>query len=159
MKSRYLTWLLLFFLLNSAFGQTAQQKAMQKLDFMVGDWLGTSTTFERDSVLRQVPAFEQIRYKLDQSILTIDLHSETLQLHTVIYYAPEDSTYYYQPYYKNGAGKYRAAFQDGKLIVSPSPTKRFIFERTPEGYFREYGEKYEKGRWIKYFEDIFKTIR
>lgn len=142
--------------LNPAFGQLTPREAMQRLEFMVGDWVGISTTFEEDTIATQVPAFEKISYRLDKHIITIDLHAETLQLHTVIYYDENDSTYYYNPYYKGGVGRYRATFREGKLIVSPNAQKRFIFQPTPEGGFKEYGEKRENGRWVKYFEDIFK---
>jgi hypothetical protein len=136
-------------------GQTIQKEEMQKLSHFVGDWVGTSTAFKDGEIVRQIPAYEKISFKVDEHILTIDLHSEALKLHTVVHYDEGDKTYYYNPYYQQGTAKYPAQLVDGKLVVSPSETKRFIFEITEEGKFREYGETFENGKWIMYFEDVF----
>lgn len=143
------------FTLTTSFAQTITQEKMQKLSFMVGEWIGTSTGYDNDTISNQIPAFEKVSYKLDRNIITIDLHSEKLQLHTIIYYDEKDETYYYNPYYKNGAAKYTAELKEGKFIVWPNKNKRFIFNLTPEGNFQEYGEKFENGKWVKYFEDNF----
>lgn len=132
---------------------------MQQLHFMVGDWVGTSTTYKNGAIERQVPAFQKIQYVVDKSIITIDLHSETLQLHTVIYYDEQEQTYYYNPFYKKGAGKFVAAYVDGRLVVTRNETTRFIFHQPSKGTFQEYGEKLEDGKWVKYFEDNFKNIQ
>jgi len=137
------------------YGQNEQQKQMYKLNHLVGDWVGTSTAFKNGEIVRQIPAYEKISYKVDSHILTIDLYSESLKLHTVVYYDAKDSTYYYNPFYKSGTARYPAELKDGKLIVSPNSTKRFIFEITEDGQFREYGENLIDGKWVKYFEDIF----
>lgn len=136
-------------------GQTTQQKQMQKLNRFVGDWVGISTVFKDNEVSRQIPAYEKISLKVDAHILTIDLYSENLKLHTVIYYDEETKSYVYNPFYKDGTATYPAKMVDAKLIVSPSETKRFIFEITDEGKFREYGETYKNGEWRLYFEDVF----
>lgn len=130
---------------------------MQKLDFLIGEWIGISKSYKEGKVTNQVSAFEKIQYGLDKNIITIDLNSESLQLHTVIYYDEKDKTYYYNPFYKTGAAKYKAHFIDGKLVVTPSKTKRFIFTQDNNGNFIEYGEQLIDGKWQKYFEDIFKN--
>lgn len=129
---------------------------MDKLSFMTGHWVGISTTYKNDTIATQVPAYQKISYKVDKNIITIDLNSETLKLHTVIYYDEKEQTYFYNPYYKNGSAKYPAILKDGKLVVSPNNKKRFIFQLLENGTFREYGETLENGKWIKYFEDNFK---
>ncbi len=139
-----------------AFGQSLTKKEMQKLQHFVGDWVGTSMAFEQGDTIRKIPAYEKISYKVDGHVLTIDLYSESLKLHTVVYYDPKDKVYYYNPYYDSGTAKYTAKLKDGRLIVSPSESKRFIFEITEDGKFREYGETFENGEWILYFEDVFK---
>lgn len=154
----YMCLVILLTTLHTALGQASRQEKMEQLSFMVGDWVGTSTTYKNDTVATKIPAFEKISYKLDQHIITIDLHSELLQLHTIIYYDEKEKTYYYHPYYKKGRGAYKAEYTDGKFIVWPSETKRFVFKLTPEGNFQEYGEILDKGRWVTYFEDIFKKI-
>jgi hypothetical protein len=139
----------------TAHSQHTREEMMLKLEFLTGDWIGTATTLKNNSIISSNPAFEKVEYKLDKNILTIDLHSEPLQLHTIIYYDENDQSYYYNPFYKTGAATYPAQFVNGKLIVNPSNTKRFIFELTIEGKFREYGEQLIDGTWQVYFEDTF----
>lgn len=147
---------MMFFAIGSVVGQTSRQEKMEQLNFMIGEWVGISTAYQNDTIVKQVPAMEKISYRLDKNLITIDLQSETLKLHTVIYYDDKDEKYYYNSYYKEGTGKYPAEYKDGKFIVSPNKSKRFIFHLTPKGNFQEYGEKFENGEWIKYFEDNFK---
>lgn len=154
----YFTFLLFFLALNATLGQSVQQEKMKQLNYMIGDWLGTSTLYKNDTIDKQVPAFEKIAYKLDQNIITIDLQSESLQLHTIIYYDETAETYYYNPYSSKGARKLTAKFEDGKFIVKASENSRFIFTLTPEGDFHEYGERFENGKWSKFFEDILKRM-
>jgi hypothetical protein len=137
--------------------QSEQQEKMALLSFMVGDWVGTSRSFKEGETIA-VPAYETIQYKIDQHIITIDLLSETLLIHTVIYYDPDEATYYYCPYYKNGAAKYRGEFKDGKFLVWFNESRRLTFHLTPQGEFQEYGENLIDGQWQKYFEDTFKTM-
>lgn len=146
----------ILFIGSSVMGQTVREEKMKKLSFLVGEWVGTSATYKNGVLIKEVPVFEKISYTLDKNLITIDLKSETLQLHTVIYYDEKEETYYYNPYYKNGTNKYPAEYKDGKLIVWPNKRKRFVFSLTPQGDFQEYGEMLEKGKWIKYFEDTFK---
>lgn len=155
MTLKYVITLSIMFVFMSAHCQTSQQEQMQKLNHFIGDWVGISKRFEGDSITKQVPAYEKISYKVDQHLLTIDLYSQSLKLHTVIYYDDEAQSYVYNPFYKGGAAKYSAQLVDGKLIVLPNKTKRFIFEITEEGRFREYGETFKNGKWTMYFEDIF----
>ncbi|MFN2261050.1 MAG: hypothetical protein ABR595_03175 [Psychroflexus sp.] len=143
---------------NATLAQQVQQEKMAELDFMIGAWVGLSTSIDNGRVVSSVPAFQNISYKVDKHIISIDLQSENLQLHTVIYYSEEDKTYFYNPYYKSGTAKYRATCLNGKLIVNASKTKRFIFKLTPDGNLQEYGENFENGKWVKYFEDNFKKF-
>lgn len=157
MKSSIKLYHLFFFIfiVQSFSAQTNQQKKMEKLSFMIGNWKGVSTTFKNDTIATKVPAFQIIKYSLDKSIITIDLNSETLQLHTVIYFDTEKNSYTYNSYYKGGAGKYTGEFKDGKFIVSPNTKKRFVFNKAPNGGFQEYGETLKNGKWTRYFEDNF----
>ena len=152
---------LLFIILlsNSMSAQTKSKEKMQDLAFMVGEWVGTSTSFKDGEIKQQIPAYQKISYAVNKSIIVIDLHSESLQLHTVIYYDEKDETYYYNPYYENGKSQSPAKFKDGKLIVSPSETKRYIFQKTGDNSFQEHGEELIDGVWVKYFEDKFKDIQ
>lgn len=150
-----LLFLTFFFLMPKiAVGQTEKELKMKALSFMIGDWVGTSTTYEKGKVKDEVPAFQKISYDLDSTIIVIELHSELLQLHTIIYYDENTEQYSYNPYSKSGVRQLPAELIDGKLVVHASDSKRFIFSSTETG-FREYGEKLKNGKWEKYFEDIF----
>lgn len=144
-------------LLVSIFGRAQEQNQMEQLNFMIGDWIGTSTVFSKDTISRQGPAFEKIQYKLDRSIITIDLNSSMLQLHTVIYFDSTDNVFYYCPYSKgNNGGKYQGRFEDGRFIVLMSENYRLIFQKTQDEEFIEYGESLKNGIWTKSFKDVLK---
>lgn len=147
-----------FFLSFSAFSQTPKQDKMQQLSYMTGDWIGTSKVYKNGLVTKEVPAFEKISYDLDNTILVIQLKSESLQLHTIIYYDEKDERYYYNPFSKNGARKLPAEFKDGQFVVHATDKKRFIFAPMPAGGFKEYGEKLVDGQWTIYFEDVFRNV-
>ncbi len=135
--------------------QSEAKERMAELSFLTGEWVGTSTLYENGKVKSQVPAFERISYDLDSSILVIELNSETLKLHTIIRWDDEENTYHYQAFSERGTGILPAELVDGKLVVNASDTKRYIFERTADGGFREYGEKLSEGQRVIYFEDRF----
>ena len=160
MKHTY-GYLISFLLLISStvFSQDIKQEKMAQLSVLVGEWVGISRSYEGDMVIREVPAYEKISYDLDSSILVVELNSEPLKLHTIIYYDVEDSTYYYYPFSERGVNRAPATFENGQLIVRPNDERRYFFGRTPDGGFREYGEKLVNGRWIKYFQDDFKNTQ
>ena len=130
---------------------------MEQLNFMVGEWVGTSKVYENGIVAKQGSAYEKISYDLDKSILVIELNTEFLQLHTIIYYDEKDQKYYYSRFSKDGAARYPAQYKDGQLIVWRDDNTRFFFIGTPEGGFQEYGEQLINGEWTKIFEDTFKN--
>lgn len=130
---------------------------MAKLDFLIGEWIGTSSIYKDGVLSKQGAAYEKISYDLDANILVIELNSEFLQLHTIIRYDEDNQTYYYYPFSKGGTNRYPASYHGGQLVVSSSATKRFIFSSTDEGGFTEYGEELIDGVWVKYFEDVFQN--
>ncbi len=144
------------FVIHIASGQSVKQEKMEQLAFMIGEWIGTSTTYEGGAISKQVPAFQYIRYDLNKSIIVVELHSELLRLHTIIRYDENDDTYYYYPFSERGTNRYPAEYKDRQLTVWSSETNRFIFGNPSEGSFREYGERLVDGHWVKYFEDNFK---
>lgn len=150
--------LILFFALTSGTLLAQNVDKMEDLTPFLGHWIGTSTGFKDSKITRSEPAFEKIVMGLDGNTLEIDLYSESLRLHTIIYYSAEEYIYKYNPFYKSGSASYPAIFENGKLVVTPTPEKRFIFEIMPDGRFREYGEQKRNGVWEKYFEDIFKRV-
>ena len=144
-------------MINSVFGQNKKQEKMEQLNFMIGEWIGTSKIYKDGIVSKEGAAYEKINYDLNKNLLIIELNTEFLQLHTVIYYDDKDETYYYYPFSKRGVNKYPAVFKDEKFIVNSSEKNRFIFSKTKNGGFREYGEKLINGKWVIYFEDIFRN--
>jgi hypothetical protein len=136
-----------------------KQEKMEQLNFMIGEWVGTSKVYENGVVARQGSAYENISYDLDKSILVIELKTEFLQLHTIISYDEKDQKYYYYRFSKGGAARYPAEYKDGQLIVWRDKNTRFFFGRTPEGGFQEYGEQLINGEWEIFFEDTFKNTQ
>ena len=159
--SLFISLCFIIFLMQGQFAmsQNIKQTKMEELSFMIGDWVGNSKVYENGKVIKEVPAYQKISYDLEKSIIVIELKSESLQLHTVIYYNENDKRYSYNPFSKNGARSLPADYKDGQLVVSSGETKRFIFGRTSEGGFREYGEELIDGKWVKYFEDNFKNVQ
>ncbi|TSE04502.1 hypothetical protein [Aquimarina algiphila] len=143
------------FLFNVALGQNVKQEKMGNLEFMVGQWIGTSTVYKNEEITKQAPAFQKISYDLDKSILVIKLNSKLLQLHTIIYYDEKDETYYYFPFSKRGVNKLPATYDNQQFIVKANENTRYVFEKTGVKSFREYGEKLKEGKWVKFFEDNF----
>jgi hypothetical protein len=130
---------------------------MEQLNFMIGQWVGTTKIYENGVVTRQGSAYENISYELDKSILVIELNTEFLQLHTIIYYDEKDQKYYYYRFSKSGVARYPAEYNEEQLIVWKDEKTRFFFGRTADGGFQEYGEQLMNGKWIKIFEDSFKN--
>jgi len=132
---------------------------MTELNFMIGEWVGTSTLISGGKVSKESPAFQSISYDLKKSIVVIQLKSEPLTLHTIVRYEEKDSTYYYHVFSEKGAGKFPARLEGGKLIVQAGDSRRYIFQRIGSNGFREYGEELRNGKWVKYFEDNFVDIK
>lgn len=155
---RSLSVFITILLLNYNFSQTDRLNKMEALSFLEGNWEGTSSSLKQDSVVEMVKAKQTIQYGLDKHILIIDLASENLDLHTIIYYDDKEANYSYNPFYKNGAGSYSAELStEGQLIVRPNEQKRFIFQ-VSNGKLQEYGETLENGVWTRYFEDNFVKV-
>ncbi|MCX2719184.1 hypothetical protein [Lentiprolixibacter aurantiacus] len=128
---------------------------MEQLNFLVGEWVGTTKVYKNGQVAKEGAAYEKISYDLDRNILVIELNTEFLQLRTIINYNEKDQKYYYHRFSKEGAAVYPAEFKDGQLIVWKDEKTRFFFTKTPSGGFQEYGEQLVNGEWIRTFEDTF----
>jgi len=152
-----LVFISFLFMSTSIVSQNLKQEKMKNLSFMIGDWVGTSNVYADGKITKQVPAFQKISYDVNAHIVVIELHSELLQLHTIIYYDEKDEHYYYYPFSKRGVSKSPATFKEGKLIVQPNKETRYVFSKTSENGFRERGEKMIDGKWVTYFEDNFKN--
>ncbi|MFD0797655.1 RidA family protein [Maribacter chungangensis] len=142
---------LLFF--NLLLAQEEEKKELAKLSFLMGNWSGISSTFKANDTT-SVKVRESVNYIMNGNIITLDVVSANIELHTLITYSKKDTCYYYQPYSKTGGGKYKGKLEDGRFIVYFNPENRLIFEKTDNGEFHEYGESFKDGKWKKYFEDI-----
>ena len=156
---KYFYFIVLIFLSSSIFAQNIKKDKMEQLNFLIGEWVGTSKIYKNGIVTKQGSAYEKISYDLDKSILVIELNTEFLQLRTIINYDENDKKYYYHRFSKEGAARYPAEYKDGKLIVWRDDKTRFFFGRTTEGDFQEYGEQLINGKWTKIFEDTFKNTQ
>ena len=153
--SKHLCFFALLFLCHSLFAQTTAKEKMAQLNYLVGEWVGTTKIISNGVVTKEGAAYENIAYDLDRSILVIDLNTEFLQLHTIINYDEKDQKYYYHRFSKDGAAVYPAEFKHGQLIVWRDEKTRFFFTGTSNGGFQEYGEKMVDGEWTRFFEDTF----
>ena len=145
----------LLLLSNVLVAQSPKQEKMEQLHFLVGEWVGTSKIYENGVLTKEGAAYEHISYDLEKNILVIELNTEFLQLRTIVLYDEKDQKYYYHRFSKDGAAIYPAEFKEGQLIVWKDENTRFFFGSTPEGGFREYGERLVDGKWVKTFEDNF----
>ena len=73
LNTTFLVSLSFYFMPFLAFAQSEKEIKMKELAFMVGDWVGTSTTYEGGEIKEQVPAYQKISYDLDSNIIVIAL--------------------------------------------------------------------------------------
>lgn len=148
----------LFLITNISFAQSEEQKAMAKLSYMIGDWKGTGTSYPKEDN-KPYDVLSKVRYDLDGELLVLKHRSirngeAILSLHTIIYYNVEEQQYYYYAFRRKGVRPFTGQIIDGKLVCTINNNYRLTFQRTPEGFFNEYGEKLVDGVWIKNFEDL-----
>lgn len=144
---------LLLCIINPLFAQESEKRELAKLSFLMGNWSGISSSYATKDTT-QVKVRESVNYIMNGNMLTLDVVSANIELHTIITYSIKDTCYYYQPYSKTGGGRYKGKLEDGKFIVHFNPERRLIFEKTENGEFHEYGESFADGKWKKYFEDF-----
>ncbi len=147
-----------FFITQQSSGQSEEQKAMAKLSFMIGDWKGNGSGFPKNKS-ENYNVLSKVRYDLDGELLVLRHRSfrrttPVLSLHTVIYYNKEDQYYYYNAYTKRGSRPFKGKITNDRLVLHLGDDYRLIFQKTENGAFNEYGEKYIDGEWVKNFEDI-----
>lgn len=148
----------IFLVTQLSFAQTEEQKAMAKLSFMIGDWKGTGSSYPKQEN-KPYDVLSKVRYDLDGELLVLKHRSTregkaVLSLHTIMYYNVKEGQYYYYAFRQKGVRPFTGNIVDGKLICSIGDDYRLTFQRTPEGFFNEYGEKRIDGVWTKNFEDL-----
>ncbi|MEP0265547.1 hypothetical protein [Dokdonia sp.] len=150
--------LTIFFTTQITFAQSVEQQEMAKLSFMIGDWKGTGSSLPKEEN-KPYDVLSKVRYDLDGELIVLKHRSQrggksVLSLHTIIYYNAEEEQYYYYAFRKKGARPFTGTIIDGKLICTIGDDYQLVFQRTPEGFFNEYGEKRVDGIWVKNFEDL-----
>jgi len=85
LQPKFIFQVFLSFYTFQSLAQVTSAEKMAQLSFMVGDWEGISKSYQETGV-REVKAHEVVSYKVDKHLITIDLESEALKLHTVIYF-------------------------------------------------------------------------
>lgn len=153
-----LLFLSIFFVAQTTFAQSEEQKALAKLSFMIGDWKGSGTSYPKEQN-KPYEVLSKVRYDLDGELLVLKHRSiqdgkPILSLHTLIYYNVAEQQYYYYAFRRTGVRPFTGQVEEGKLICRLGDDYRLIFQRTPEGLFNEYGEKRVDGVWTKTFEDL-----
>lgn len=138
--------------------QTTEAEALSKLSFVVGDWLGVSSSYKNGEIIKSIPVREKVTYQLEGNLINIVVSSPALKLQTIVRYSVDDGKYYYHPFTKNSTGEYEGYLEGEKFIVKISQTYRLTFERTDTG-FREFGTKLVKGEWVKNFQDDLYDIK
>lgn len=138
---------------------TDEQKAIAKLDFLIGNWAGQGLSFTQDGVESPYYDTEDVTYDVNQSIIVIRANGykndiNTYSLHTIIHYDSDKKHYWYQPFTAKGARQYRCELVEKKfLCMNQSNDFRLTFQRLDNGQWNEFGEKRnDNGLWIKTFE-------
>lgn len=161
MNYKYLICFFLIIVTIESYSQNSEKEALNKLSFMVGNWKGKSISYDTKlKKSKEVAVQENVQYIMDGNLITLDVKSPWIALHTIISYNVKDKKYYYYPFSKTGNKKgYEGVIKNGNLVVYFNKKRRLTFTKTSKGEFHEYGEKLEKGTWVKYFEDILKTVK
>ena len=73
--SKYLYVTVLIFLYNLISAQNIKQEKMEQLNFLIGEWVGTTKVYKNGVVTKEGSAYENISYDLDKSILVIELNN------------------------------------------------------------------------------------
>ncbi len=163
LKHIIFTAITIIFFVNSTLvsAQSAEQKAMKKLSFLIGDWKGSGTSFPKEEN-KPYDVISTVEYDLDGELLVLRHRSTrgdktVLALHTLIYFNKEDGHYYYNAYRRNGARPFKCKLNDGQFICEINGNYRLTFQKTKEGNFNEFGQRLIDGKWVKNFEDILQS--
>lgn len=157
MNFKFLAVIALVFAFNLVNAQE-EKEAIAKLSFLVGEWEGISTIYSEDSV-KKGKVTKKVKYLLNGNLLSVEVKSPYIHLHTVIGYNVKDSTYYYHPFNKAGKGNaYKGEFENGKFVVTFNDNYKIFFEKTEEGKFHEYGVRVIGGKEEITFEDLLEPL-
>lgn len=137
---------------------TTQQKQMQFLSFMEGNWEGSGWIMGADRQKHKFEQTESISFKLEKTVLLIEGRgiSNGQIMHdalAIINYDREKGHYNFRSYLKDGrSGDYKAELIDNKLFWYPTDFIRYIISITENNEWNEIGEINKGGSWYKFFD-------
>lgn len=171
--SKLLIGLLLLFLPLPAFAQmpspevrNAKLEAMQKLDFLVGDWEGKGW-FAGPRGRSEVWGTESVRSRLEGLVIVVEGHfmgnvpgsEEAVPVHHafgVLSYDQEGGHYRVSTHLANGlGGDFTATMPDDHTIIWGDPNRvRYTMDFSKEGQWHEIGEYTPDGgtTWTQFME-------
>ena len=142
-----------------ATSESEAKTAIERLDFLAGNWGGEGLSFAEDGTQTRYYDTEHVRFDLDNHLLLINAKGErdgqlTYQLHTVIYYDVEAQHYLYTPYSgRRAARSFNCDLNKQKLIcLTEAKAFRLTFQRLADGRWNEFGERLIDDKWRKTFE-------
>ncbi len=141
------------------------ETAMEKLNFLVGNWAGEGLSYSADGSVSKYHDEEFIRYDLDRQILLINARGSqdgktTYQLHTVIYFDSKTGHYIYSPYSANGTRPFTCTLtnEDQFICYTKNRDFRLTFQRLDSGIWNEFGERKNGDTWRKTFETKLSAV-
>ena len=141
-----------------------QQSQVAKLDFLVGHWGGTGTSYSSDGSISTYYDTEHVRFDLDKKLLLINARGEkdgklTYQLHTVIYFDPTAGHFWYTPYTGERARRFSCELISKQFIcLNKEQNFRLTFQRLADDKWNEFGERLKDDKWVKTFETILSPL-
>lgn len=134
------------------------QMAISKLEFIVGDWVGTGWMMGRDGQKHQFYQTENIRFKLDSTAVLIEGlgKDDGKTIHNamaVVTYNKTDKNYNFRSYLSTGrGGDFKAELIDGKFYWYPNTNMRYIIYLNDKEQWYETGEMKRGNEWFQFFE-------
>lgn len=150
---------------QEALENSPQYQALEKLNFLVGNWAGQGISYDADGVASEYFDTEFVRYDLSGEILLINANGYangkiSYQLHTVIHYDIAAKKYVYSPYSANGTRPFTCDLVSKRLIcLNESQDFRLTFQRLTDGIWNEYGERHYGDGWRKTFETKLSPVQ
>lgn len=140
------------------------QQQISKLGFLRGRWAGSGWMMDRDGQKLQFTQSENIRFKLDSTLLLIEGVGKSggIILHhalAVVSYNKMDRNYTFQSYLSNGRnGRFIAELISGKFYWYPNENIRYVINLNEKGQWHEEGQMKRNEDWYQFFEMILDRI-
>jgi len=163
MKPKFISALILIFLSMGICAQelipdSTSQAELAKIQFMEGKWKGSGWTLGRDGLKHEFEQTENVRMKLDATIMLIEGLgiSKGVVSHNalaVISFNKEKGHYNFQSWLSNGrGGVFKGEVKDNTFYWYPNEYIRYIIYINDNGQWYEKGEMNRGGNWTQFFE-------